>query len=99
MVGYTIERAEQHLEELSKKSDCELALIRASTLGRWFGFVFFYTSREYLETGDEATGLVGNAPFVVEKDDGKVVTLSSACPLEESISNYLRDAWLRKRSR
>ena len=46
------------------------------------GWVFFYNSREYLETGDFSFCLAGNAPVVVCREDGRVLVTGTAEPLE-----------------
>jgi len=51
-----------------------------------WGWVFFYNSKEYLETRDIVQALAGNAPIVVTHD-GKVHETGTSKPLEE----YLRD--------
>lgn len=46
------------------------------------GWVFFYNSREYIETGDFSFCLAGNAPVVVTRDEGRVHATGTAEPLE-----------------
>lgn len=46
---------------------------------RPYGWVFFYTSRQYVETGDENYGLIGNSPFFISKS-GELAWLSTAYP-------------------
>lgn len=47
------------------------------------GWVFFYDSKEYLETGDFSNRLAGNAPLVVSKRDGYLYVTGTASPVEE----------------
>ena len=35
------------------------------------GWYFCFEAREFLETGDEAARLAGNAPFIIDKDSTK----------------------------
>ncbi|HCL5075213.1 TPA: hypothetical protein N2F43_004607 [Salmonella enterica] len=44
--------------------------------------MFFFESREYLETGDNASRLAGSAPFIIDKDSGEIVELGTAWSLE-----------------
>jgi hypothetical protein len=47
------------------------------------GWVFFYQSKEYLETGNLSDCLVGNAPLVVSRHDGHVYVTGTASPVEQ----------------
>jgi hypothetical protein len=37
-----------------------------------FGWVYFYDSSAHIETGQPSDALVGNAPLIVDKSDGKL---------------------------
>ena len=37
------------------------------------GWYFCFEAREFLETGDEAARLAGNAPFIIDKDSVKFI--------------------------
>ncbi|MDF7548990.1 YrhB domain-containing protein [Escherichia coli] len=47
-----------------------------------------FEAREFLETGDEAARLAGNAPFIIDKDSGEIHSLGTAKPLEEYLQDY-----------
>jgi hypothetical protein len=64
-----------------------LVILSDATIEKPYGWVFFYQSRAFLETGDFTFQLVGNGPVVV-RDDGTVRTLGSARPPEEEIAAY-----------
>jgi len=64
----------------------ELVLIDGNTIERDFGWVFFYQSKRYLDTGDLNDAVVGNAPVVVMRADGSVHETGTAYPAE----HYLR---------
>ena len=67
--------------------DADLAVI-ITLHGRFSqGWYFCFEAREFLETGDEAARLAGNAPFIIDKDSGEIHSLGTAKPLEE----YLQD--------
>lgn len=65
----------------------ELVIVDEETIEKDYGWIFFYTSREYLETGDISAMVAGNGPIVVEKD-GTVTHLGSARPAEYSIPEF-----------
>ena len=52
------------------------------------GWLFCFESREYLETGDNASRLAGNAPFIIDKDSGELFELGTAWPLEKYLKDY-----------
>lgn len=55
---------------------------------RPFGWVFFYTTREYLETGDRKYLVPGTAPFVVHRQDGSILHLPTSMLPERAIEIY-----------
>lgn len=58
----------------------ELALMEEKTVEREFGWVFFYTTKRYLETKDPNHLKPGNAPLVVERADGRTEYLGTSVP-------------------
>lgn len=63
-------------------------LLLQRTIERLFGWVFFYTSRLYREAGEFRYALTANAPFIVDRRSGVVVTTSTAQPVEHYIAEY-----------
>ena len=82
--------AEKHLAELSTSAPTKLAILDEHTMETDFGWVFFWNSRKYQETGDFQYALAGNAPLIVDRRDGSVHETSTAHPMEEIIENYRR---------
>ena len=52
------------------------------------GWVFFYNSRRYLESGDIRDSVAGNAPLIVDRDDGTVHTTGTARDIDYYIGQY-----------
>jgi len=65
-----------------------LVLLLQHTIERPFGWVFFYTSRLHRETGEVRYALAGNAPLIVNRRSGEVVTTGTALPVEQYIAEY-----------
>ncbi|NJC63136.1 hypothetical protein HC028_01200 [Planosporangium flavigriseum] len=63
-----------------------LMLVENATLEFPKGWVFFYQSRLYLQTGEFSHKLLGNRPFLVKRFDGEVCWLPILKPIEESVS-------------
>jgi hypothetical protein len=75
--------------ELSKPDMAEdLQILDGSTLEHSWGWVFFYQSKKYLETGDFRDQLVGNAPYIVNKDTGEIRTTGTARDVNYYIDEY-----------
>jgi hypothetical protein len=80
-------------EEAINKANTYLSEADASVVitlhGRFAeGWFFCFESREYLETGDNASRLAGNVPFIIDKDSGEIVDLGTAWPLEKYLKDY-----------
>ncbi len=53
-----------------------------------FGWVFFWNSKAYVEKGDAGAALIGNGPFLVERQGGRVVQFGSGISVERSVAHY-----------
>jgi len=81
----------QRLVEARLASDAQgedLAVIESSTMERPFGWVFFYNTREYLQTGNASAALAGNSPYIVNRFTGALVPVGSAHPVEFYLAAY-----------
>jgi hypothetical protein len=58
------------------------------TIEKPFGWVFFYNSKKFLETGLFRDGLVGNGPIIINRDTGSIEFLSSGVLPSHSIAKY-----------
>jgi hypothetical protein len=79
------------LEELVRVSRTvgeELVVLDEHTIEKPYGWIFFYNTRRYVETGDFIYGLGGNGPLVVESSTGRISRLGTARPLEDEIAAY-----------
>ena len=74
----------------AEDEDPRLGLVEAATIAGDFGWVFFWQSQAYLETGDETTVLVGNAPLLIARADGRLHETGTARPIETYIENFKR---------
>lgn len=59
-----------------------------ATLDKPYGWVFFYQSRAYVETGDFMEMLAGNAPVIFNRVSGEYHVTGTAHPVEDYISEY-----------
>ena len=76
----------EYIERLTRRSGCELALLETETLEKSFGWIFFYESKSYLQSRELRDAVVGNAPIVVAKSDGRVHVTGTAHSIEYYIA-------------
>ena len=55
-----------------------------------FGWVYFYDGSIHIETGDVRDAVVGNAPLIVDKSDGKLYITGTAMPIEHYLNEFRR---------
>jgi hypothetical protein len=67
-------------------------LLDDETIEANFGWVFFYTSRLFRETGDVRYAVAGNAPLIVDRVDGSIHLTDTVQPLADHIDQY-RSTW------
>lgn len=80
--------AEEHLARVAMRTSVDPAILVENTVKTDFGWVFFWTSKKYLETQKFEDALAGNAPLIVDKRDGTVHETSTAYPIDEMIERY-----------
>ena len=59
-----------------------------------WGWVFYFDSRLHHETGDFRYTIAGNAPLIVRRRDGAVLTTSTCYPVEHFIAEYEKSGHL-----
>jgi hypothetical protein len=69
-------------------TDCDDAILDQSTLDKPYGWVFFYSTKRFVETGDPRDGLVGNAPLIFNRVTGKYRVADTAHPIEHYLNEY-----------
>lgn len=85
-----LEVARAYIAAQSEVSGEEFVVVNDRTLERPYGWIFFYETRAYVDTGDELARAVGNAPLLVEKETGKVHVAGSERPIEEYLGVFER---------
>ena len=80
--------AQSVLEKESRLAGTKLQIVRELTIAKDYGWIFRYQSAAYIRTRDFYDILLGNAPFLVQKSDGRVVVFGTAYPLEWYIAQY-----------
>jgi hypothetical protein len=78
--------AEEIVNKLAVSNDDEFALIDDETTEIAEGWLFFYNSRDFIETGNPGSCLVGNGPIFVNRE-GVVRRLPSAVSWQTAIAD------------
>lgn len=66
--------------------DQKLVIVRVDEYE--FGWLYFYDSSKHVETGNSSYGLVGNAPLIADRNDGKLYVTGTAHPVEHYLEQY-----------
>jgi Immunity protein 35 len=74
----------------------DLVVVDDATIERDWGWVFFYNTARYVETGDRMHMLFGNAPFIVNRHTGEVRGTGTARSIEHYIKKYERELRTRR---
>ncbi|WP_213742641.1 YrhB domain-containing protein [Bradyrhizobium sp. dw_411] len=80
--------AEEAVAALAAANEAEFVLIHEATVEIKEGWIFFYNSREFVETGAFSASLLGNGPIFIDRG-GVLRWLPTAGPWQEAI----RDKW------
>ena len=82
--GAASELAQRELDELTKGSGDTLVITDFKCISS--GWVFFFNSKEFAETGDPMHALAGNGPIFVARD-GTIRRLPSTVPWEQAVGD------------
>lgn len=88
--------AENKLLEIQSKSNLDLALYEEETIEFEYGWVFFYQSKNFIQTSNPLSMVGGNAPLLVDKYDGSVLITGTKKDIEYYIELYtkFKKEWL-----
>ena len=80
------------LRQMSTPDDPDdpFVVVDEDTIEKPFGWVFFYDSKKFLETGVFSYRLAGNGPAIVNKHDGTVEFFGTNKPPLELVDEYER---------
>jgi hypothetical protein len=82
------EFARQYLAEVGNESEIDISVLEQYV----FGWVVYYNTKKYIETGDEHYALEGNSPLLVSAD-GKVRPLCDSMTEPDVAIDRLIDLW------
>lgn len=71
-----------------ERDDDELIIIESETIEKEWGWVFFYSSKKWVETNDFQYAVAGNAPYIVLRHSGKILETGTAYPIDHYITRF-----------
>lgn len=71
------------------KMDCSFEITYVERFSE--GWYFCYQSRQYLDTGNTSYLLAGNAPIIIDKDNGAIIDTGTAYPIEKYLNEYVNE--------
>jgi len=80
--------AKEHLSNNWVLEEDSAVILEDKTIEDEFGWVFFYESKNYIESDDYVDMLMGNAPIIINKRSGDVHVTGTAEPIEVYIERY-----------
>ncbi|WP_171181802.1 ribosomal protein L7/L12 [Ruegeria sp. HKCCD8929] len=80
------EIAKRHVQTLGE----DLTLFEKPITFGDYGWVFSYQSNAFIETNDISDALAGNAPILIDSDQGQVFTLGTAYDVSRYVQMYQR---------
>jgi hypothetical protein len=80
----------KYVQQLQQPPEDRIVLMEEHTQEEDFGWVFFYNSKAFIETGEFRYMLGGNAPIIVSRESGAVHVTGTACRIEEYLANFVR---------
>jgi len=61
-------------------------IVHDKVMKKPYGWIFFYQTSKFLESGDHRDALVGNAPIIIDRINFEIKTI--AWPLEKGLAEY-----------
>ena len=83
--------ARTYLGQSKMRDGTDLVVREDRTLEKPFGWVVFWDSRTFVETGDPQLAAIGNGPLIIDRVDGSVHPTGSTRPLERFFERYERE--------
>ena len=77
-----------HIKRMDEMDYIDTIILESQTIHKSYGSIFCYDSKLFQETGNFQYAIAGNAPFLVEKNTGKIVTFGTANNIDYYIKMY-----------
>lgn len=89
-----IQIAKIYVKERSEKSRLDLVILEDRCIKKSYGVIFRYNTKKYNDTRNyDDNTLMGNAPFIVQNSNGKIILLGTGREIEYYIQEYEAGRW------
>ena len=68
--------------------EVECQIVDDSTIARPYGWIFFYQSKRFLETGEFGDQIAGNGPILVDRINFNLKTFGTARRIDEYLTEF-----------
>ncbi len=92
-------RVLEYLTLLSRRRSYELVVLDLETLGEDFGWIYFYNTKEFVETGDRDSAVGDNGPIIVDRETGNIHVAGTGRSSCEHVDYYREHRTLKDMSR
>jgi hypothetical protein len=82
--------ANGYILEKNQRSKSIVQLQLENTIEFELGWVFFYQTKDYIETGDSLKRALGNAPIIINKKTGAIHVTGTAHHINRYIIRYFQ---------
>jgi len=82
--------ANEYVLEQNKITNYVFILLLNQTVEFELGWVFFYQTKEYFESGNIMYAAGGNAPIIIDKRTGAIHVTGTAHPINKYIVDYFK---------
>ncbi|MEM9220622.1 MAG: YrhB domain-containing protein [Cyanobacteria bacterium P01_F01_bin.150] len=83
---FTIDQAQslvQNFIDKNSSGEIQLSIDVRHTIEKNYGWIFFYNSKQYIETGNIRSLAVGCGPILFDKKNGEITRFGTAFPVEK----------------
>lgn len=78
------------LPDYSEKNHCRLVILESYTEEHYFGWLFYWNSQQFAESGDPMHMLVGSGPLIIDREDGSLHETGSGRPTSWHVEEFRR---------
>lgn len=87
------EIATDYITQIAKETNLDIILFHKHTRRMSYGNLYVYNSRKFIEELDYNYALLGNAPFLIEKETGKIFEFGTSETIDYYLGEYEAGRW------
>ncbi|WP_299105555.1 hypothetical protein [uncultured Tenacibaculum sp.] len=80
--------ADKFLKKKEELSNIPIISLEEWTIKKQYGNIYIYGSKKHYETKNDDFAIIGNAPFLVERETGRIVQFGTLYTTKEYIQQY-----------